>query len=167
MRNQSSRWGGVSHLGHYRNPTNSAIGKASYPDGSCSIVQNDAGTRGKNCHKTDTAKSRFVHADGGDVNNAVDVPENEDAGAGCIPAGGGFLVEEDSDQLRFENYHAPAAGASDAERIEAAAQWYFLHDAACPRPIVPALKDRFALTSGQAVAAITKARELRRAGGHG
>jgi hypothetical protein len=55
------RWGRVAQDGTYGIPEKSSIDKAVSSAGSCSDLQNDAGTEPKNWHKSDTGSSCNVH----------------------------------------------------------------------------------------------------------
>ena len=56
-------------------------------------------------------------------------------------------------------HNASECGAPDGASApqQAAARWYRHNRQTCPRPIIPALRDKFGLTTKQAVEAIRKA----------
>ena len=57
------RWGRVSHLAGYADPTKTAIAKGTSTADQCSEVQNNVGTCVSDWHKFDTTETRFVPVD--------------------------------------------------------------------------------------------------------
>jgi hypothetical protein len=114
-------------------------------------VQNEAGTRGKKWHKTDTSGSPSVHATA-DPEKQIAAPTG--IGNGDIEKGkhsGAF--EENSSNC---SYHGGAKVATHAGR------WYAENRDTCPRPIIPALRRMFGLSALEAVQAIRVANGVRR-----
>lgn len=106
--------------------------------GSCSIVQNEAGTRDAEWHKSDTGGSPSVPADPS--------AQNETAVPAGPRNGDGSIVEKSADAA--SGYHT---GADAATR---AGLWYAENRAVVTRPIIPALRSRFGLSALEAVQAI-------------
>ncbi len=65
------RWGRVSHLSGYAQPTKTAISKDTSILGECSEMQNFAGTEVSDWHKTDITETRFVLGDEAQPKNAA------------------------------------------------------------------------------------------------
>jgi hypothetical protein len=84
-------------------------------------VQNEAGTRGKKWHKSDTSGSPSVHAAAG--------PEKQIAAPTGIGSGDN-TIEKHSEAFNENCYHGGASGATRA------GLWYAENRNVCPRPIV-------------------------------
>jgi hypothetical protein len=110
-------------------------------------VQNEAGTRGKKWHKTDTSGSPSVHA--------TPDPEKQIAAPTGIGSGDNEC-EKHTSAFKENSYH----NASDA--ATRAGLWYAKNRDACPRPIIPALRRMFGLSAPEAVQAIRMANGVQR-----
>ncbi len=113
-------------------------------------MQNDTGTCAKKWHKTDTCNSAFVPA-----------PEKENA-APCANEGGVNLISNCSVKAQ-KNYQFSGSLASENIRVQEACNWFVCNRNDCPKPIVATLKERFDITSGEAVRVLQHAEAARRA----
>lgn len=103
-------------------------------------MQNEAGTRNKKWHKTDTSGSLSVPPE----------PETKTA-APAGPRNGGTAFERATSTFEENGYHEGACATTRA------ATWYACNRATCARPVIPVLKRMFGLSALEAVQAIRTA----------